>query len=69
MAQEVDRNAVQERLKELFPSCATDCTEGCKYGCLGWLHRFDPDPGDDDNSEARRTSVDTPRASEGVRGR
>ena len=30
----------KERLKELFPSCETDCTDGCKYGCLGWLHRF-----------------------------
>ena len=33
---------VGERLRELFPSCETDCTDGCKYGCLGWLHRFTP---------------------------
>ena len=30
----------RERLEELFPSCETDCTDGCKYGCLGWVHRF-----------------------------
>ena len=34
-------DAVRERLRELYPSCETDCTDGCKYGCLGWLHRFD----------------------------
>jgi hypothetical protein len=28
-------------LKELFASCETDCAEGCRYGCIGWLHRFD----------------------------
>ena len=52
MAQEVDRDAVQERLKELFPSCATDCTDGCKYGCLGWLHRFEPSDEDDGGRKA-----------------
>ena len=38
----IDNDAVRKRLRELYPSCETDCTDGCKYGCLGWLHRFDP---------------------------
>ena len=41
-----------ERLKELFPSCETDCTDGCKYGCLGWLHRFPTQDGPDPEPEA-----------------
>jgi hypothetical protein len=42
MDEKRDDDPVQARLRELFPSCESDCTDGCKYGCLGWLHRFDP---------------------------
>ena len=40
-------------LEELYPSCVEDCTDGCKHGCLGWLHRFDPTPEGDAGATAQ----------------
>lgn len=59
VAREPRADAVGERLRELYPSCATDCDDGCKYGCLGWLHRFDPDRSerDEDHGQRDRSSL------------
>jgi hypothetical protein len=32
----------QEVLGELYRCCAEDCRDECRFGCIGWLHNFDP---------------------------
>jgi hypothetical protein len=64
MADEEKDDAVQDRLRRLYPSCETDCTDGCRYGCLGWLHRFGPSPSSGTEEPARK-SLETKEEREG----
>jgi hypothetical protein len=32
----------QEVLGQLYRCCVEDCKDSCRFGCVGWLHNFDP---------------------------